>query len=231
MAFLDAIMDIDATEVDRLILHSENFFCVPKIAFNEGRIYPLAGSRLAYLIHLFADDEVELFLSIRNPATHLPAMYAATPHTQFIEFLDGADPRDILWSDLITNIRQEAPNVRITVWCDEDTPMIWVELVRAIAGLSANEPIEGGYDLLAEIMSVEGMPRFKGYLESHPDMTEMQTRRVITTFLYKFAIDDMVEEEVDLDGWTDPLIEQLTEQYEEDLFTTSRIPGVELLAP
>ena len=40
MAFLDAIMDIDATEVDRLILHSENFFCVPKIAFNKGRIYP-----------------------------------------------------------------------------------------------------------------------------------------------------------------------------------------------
>lgn len=231
MAFLDAIMDIDATEVDRLILHSENFFCVPKIAFNKGRIYPLAGSRLAYLTHLFPDDEVELFLSIRNPATHLPAMYAATPHTQFIEFLDGADPRDILWSDLITNIRQQAPNVRITVWCNEDTPMIWGELVREIAGLSANEPIEGGYDLLAEIMSVEGMTRFKGYLESHPEMTEMQTRRVITAFLDKFAIDDMVEEEFDLDGWTNPLIEQLTEQYEEDLFTINRIPGVELLAP
>ena len=41
----------------------------------------------------------------------------------------------------------------------------------------------------------------------------------------------MVEEEVGLDGWTDPLIEQLTEQHEEDLFTTSRIPGVELLEP
>ena len=101
-------------------------------------------------------------------------------------------------------------------------------MLREIAGISANEPIEGGYDLLAEIMSVEGMTRFKGYLGSHPNM---QTQQVITTFLYKFAIDDMVEEEVDLDGWTDPLIEQLTEQHEEDLFTTSRIPGVELLAP
>ena len=103
--------------------------------------------------------------------------------------------------------------------------------MREIAGLSANEPIEGGYDLLAEIMSVEGMTRLKGYLESHPDMTEMQTRRVITTFLDKFAIDDMIGEELDLDGWTDPLIGQLTEQYEEDLFTISRVPNVELLAP
>ena len=231
MAFLDAIMDIDADEVDRLILHSENFFCVPKLGFHKGRIYPLAGSRIGYLTHLFPDDEVELFLGIRNPATHLPAMFASTPHTQFIEFIDGADPRDIYWSDLITSIRQEAPNVRVTVWCNEDTPLIWGELVREIAGLAANEPIEGAFDLLSEIMSKEGMARFGSYLKSHPDMTEMQTRRVITAFLDKFAIEDMVEEEVDLQGWTEPLIEQLTDQYEDDIFKISRIPGVTLLAP
>ena len=231
MAFLDAIMDQDADEVDRLILHSENFFCVPKLAFHKGRIYPLAGSRLGYMSNLFAEDEMELFLGIRNPATHLPAMYAATPHTQFTEFLDGADPRDIYWSDLITSIRQEAPQVRITVWCNEDTPLIWGELVREIAGLAANETILGSYDLLSEIMSTEGMSRFESYLKSHPDMTEMQTRRVITAFLDKFAIDDMIEEEVDLQGWTEPLVDQLTEQYEEDIFKISRIPGVELLSP
>ncbi|WP_245830748.1 hypothetical protein [Planktotalea arctica] len=231
MAFLDAIMDQDSNEVDRLVLHSENFFCVPKIAFSKGRIYPMAGTRLGYLSNLFAEDELELFIGLRNPATHLPAMFAATPHTQFTEFLDGADPRDIYWSDLITSIRQEAPNVRVTVWCNEDTPLIWGELVREIAGLAANEPIEGAYDLLAEIMSAEGMARFESYLKSHPDMSEMQKRRVISVFLDKFALDDMVEEEVDLQGWTEPLIDQMTEQYDEDIFKISRIPGVELLSP
>lgn len=231
MAFLDAIIDLEPSEIDRLILHSENFFCVPKIAFHKSRIYPQAGSRLQYLTHLFPEDEVELFLNIRNPATHLPAMYAATPHTQFVEFLDGADPRDILWSDLIKTIRQDAPNVHVTVWCNEDTPLIWGELVREIAGLAANEAIIGGFDLLSEIMSPEGMSRFDNYLKTHPDMTEMQTRSVITAFLDKFALDDMVEEEVDLQGWTEPLVEQLTEQYEDDIFTISRISGVTLLAP
>jgi hypothetical protein len=80
-------------------------------------------------------------------------------------------------------------------------------------------------------MSAEGMSRFQSYLESHPDMTEVQTRRVITAFLDKFAIDDMVEEEVDLPGWTEPLVDQLTEQYEEDIFEISRIPGVTYLSP
>lgn len=231
MAFLDAILDRDPEEADRLLLHSENFFCVPKIAFNKGRIYPLAGSRLAHLKQLFPNDHVELFLSIRNPATHLPAMYAATPHTSFVEFMDGADPRDILWSELIQTIRAEAPNVTVTVWCNEDTPLIWGELVREIAGLSAADPIEGAFDLLSEIMSPQGMERFDSYLKSHPDMSEMQTRRVITAFLDKFALDDMVEEEFDLSGWTEELIDELTDQYEEDVYAISRIPGVTVLSP
>lgn len=67
MAFLDAIMDIDAPEVDPLILHSENFFCVPKITFNKGRVYSLAGSRLACITYLFPDDEVELFSKYSQP--------------------------------------------------------------------------------------------------------------------------------------------------------------------
>ncbi|MEM9580949.1 MAG: hypothetical protein AAF891_09710 [Pseudomonadota bacterium] len=231
MAFLDAILDSDPETVDRVIMHSENFFCVPKIAIKKSQFYPRAGSRMAHVTHLFDGDQVELFLGIRNPATLLPAMYAATPHTSFVEFTDGADPRDLRWSDLIRNIREEAPNVMITVWCNEDTPLIWGEIVREMAGLAPGEPIDGAYDLLGEIMSKEGMERFHSYLKTHPDMTEMQTRRVITAFLDKFAIDDMVEEELDLQGWTAGLIDEMTDQYEEDVYNISRMPGVDLIAP
>lgn len=231
LAFLDAILDREADDVDRLILHSENFFCVPKIAVNKSRIYPQAGSRMALLAQLLEGDQVELFLGIRNPATHLPAMFAATPHDTFLDFIDGCDPRDIYWSELINSIREEAPTVPITVWCNEDTPLIWGEIIREMAGLSAGEPIEGRFDLLSEIMSKEGMTRFEAYLADHPDMSEMQTRRVITAFLDKFALDDMVEEEFDLPGWTEEMIDELTDQYEEDVYEISRIPGVTFLSP
>lgn len=231
LAFLDAIMEVDADEVDRIILDSEHFFCVPKLAFKKRRIYPQAGSRMTYLAQLFEGDQVELFFSIRNPATFLPAMIAGTPHQSFVELLDGADPRDVRWSQVLRDIRAEAPMVPITVWCNEDTPLIWGEIIREMCGLLPNEPIEGAFDLLGEIMSPEGMVRFESYLASHPNMTEMQTRRVITAFLDKFALDDMVEEEVDLPGWTEALIEQLTETYEEDIYEIARIPGVTLISP
>jgi hypothetical protein len=231
LAFLDAVLDSDPAEIDRLILDNENFFCVPKIAIRRGKFYPQAPPRVALLPQLFAGDQIELFLSIRNPATLLPAMFAATPHDNFIDFMDGSDPRDLLWSDLIEDIRAEAPTIPITVWCNEDTPLIWGEILREMAGYEPNEPIEGRFDLLREIMSAEGMTRFESYLASHPDMREIQTRRVVTAFLDKYALDDMVEEEFDLPGWTENLIDQLTEQYEEDIYEISRIPGVTFISP
>lgn len=231
MAFLDAILEEDPETVDRVIMNAENFFCVPKIAISKGRMYPKASSRVSLLPALFQGDQVDLCLAMRNPATHLPAMYAATPHTSFVDFMDGSDARDISWAHLIEEIRTNAPNVRLTVWCNEDTPLIWGELVRELAGLTPSDPISGGFDLLDEIMSREGMKRFYAYLETHPDMTEMQTRRVISAFLDKFALDDMVEEELDLPGWTESLIEELTDNYEEDIYAISRMPGVNLIAP
>lgn len=231
MAFLDAILEVDPEQVDRVILNAENFFCVPKIAVKKSRLYPKAGSRVAHLKTLFPTDDVELFLAIRNPATHLPAMFAATPHTSFIDFLDGADPRDLSWVDLIEDIRAEAPSVRLTVWCNEDTPLIWGEIIREMAGLAPGDAIDGAFDLLAEIMSPDGMSRFESYLSTHPEMTEMQTRRVMSAFLDKFALDEMVEEELDLPGWTTQLVDQLTDQYEEDVYEIARLPGVNLIAP
>jgi hypothetical protein len=34
------------------------------------------------------------------------------------------------------------------------------------------------------------MQRFAAYLKSHPEMTEIQKRRVISTFLDKFALEE-----------------------------------------
>lgn len=62
-------------------------------------------------------------------------------------------------------------------------------------------------------------------------MTEMQKRRVMVAFLDKFAIEDEIEEELDLPGWTDELVDELTDTYEEDCFSLSRIPGVTVIAP
>ena len=75
------------------------------------------------------------------------------------------------------------------------------------------------------------MQRFAAYLKSHPDMTEIQKRRVISAFLNKFALEEEIEEELDLAGWTKDLMDDMTDAYDEDMLEVQRIPGVTLIAP
>ncbi len=80
-------------------------------------------------------------------------------------------------------------------------------------------------------MSKEGMQRFAAYLKSHPDMTEIQKRRVISAFLDKFALEEEIEVELDLAGWTKDLMDDMTDVYDEDMLEVQRIPGITLIAP
>lgn len=226
---LDSILEEDQPE--RVLLSNDNFFCVPKLAVGKGVFYPRAEIKLAQTCDLFDGDQVELFLAIRDPATFLPAVFAASPDTTFADFIDGTDPRDLLWSELIARIRAHVPQMPVTVWCNEDTPLIWAQLIREIAALEHNEKIIGGFDLLSEIMSKAGMKRFRAYLKEHPNMNEIQKRRVISAFLDKFAIEEEIEEELDLPGWTDELVTELSESYDEDVFRIGRMQGVTLLSP
>lgn len=226
---LDAIIEGDAGE--RLLLSNENFFCVPNMALRGGQFYDRGHERVSYLSQLFEGDEIDLFMGICNPATFLPAQFARTKFEDFADMTFGADPRDLRWSDLVYRIRESNPNVNLTVWCNEDTPLIWAQIIREMAGLNPTQKIKGGFDLISEIMSAEGMKRFRAYLADHPTMNEMQKRRVISAFLDKFAREEMIEEELDLPGWTEEMVEELSEIYDEDVFEISRIPGVNFIAP
>ena len=229
----DVLFDLILEEenADRVILSQMFLFGAPRACVRNGMIYESAPTRVAQLAALFEHDEFELFLALRNPATLLPALFEQAPQEDMESFLRGASPFAIKWSDTLTAIRAAAPSVKITAWCFEDMPMIWSEVLREMAGLDHGHPIVGAFDLLNDIMSKEGMERFESYINDHPDMTEMQIRRVIAAFLDKFAVEDAIEEELDAPGWTDRDIDTLTEIYEDDMSAVARIPGVTFIAP
>ena len=180
---------------------------------------------------MFQGDQIEIFLAIRNPATFLPALFDAAPVDDLDELLRDSDPFDLSWSELIWRIRDEHPDVALTVWCNEDSPLIWAQIIREMAGLNPGTKIKGGFDLLSEIMTRDGMKRFRAYLAEHPVMSEIQKRRVMVAFLDKFAREDVIEEELDLPGWTDELVDGLSEAYDEDVYEIARIPGVNFITP
>lgn len=229
----DLVMNAAALENDpaRLILSGPSFLGTPKDALGGGTLYATAEERVTSFHHVFPHDQLELFVAIRNPATFLPAVLENTGFATIDEYLQGADPLKIRWSNLIERLRTAFPDLPVTIWCNEDTPLIWSELMREIAGLDPTVALEDEFVLLREIMTEPGMQRFTSYLASRPTMTEVQKRRVISAFLDKFADDSEIEEELDVPGWTEDMIDAMTEIYDEDVYSIQRMPGVNMITP
>jgi hypothetical protein len=225
---LDAILDDEPTE--RLILSNSNFICVPNRIFENGVFYAQAEPKIRALCELFPEDDIEIFLSLRNPATFVPSAFAKSDHTILDQFMYNMHIGDIQWSDIVRRIKHAAPNSHLTVWCNEDTPLIWAELIRRMGGVLPDQRITGGFDLLASIMSQQGLNRFLNYMRSHPPKTEDQKRRIIGAFLDKYALDEEIEEEVDLPGMTNEILEAISDAYEDDVDIIAAMPGVDFVS-
>lgn len=227
----DVILEqiMDGVESDRLVMSYDSFLCGPKRVLEDGLLYPTAGEKAARLRDVFPDYEMEFFLAIRDPATFIPAIFDAYDDIDSAEFMQKFNPEGLLWSDVIKDIREAVPDTPLTVWCNEDTPLTWPEVMHEVAGVDMRTQFMGGFDILAPIMKREGMKRLRAYLAEHPPVNEIQRRRVLTAFLDKYAIEDEVEEEINLPGWTEALVDALSESYDDDMLEIGRIPGVTLI--
>jgi len=228
-ALVDAIIDED--EATRLVLSGEHMICVPTRIFHGGEFYALAGKKVQALAGLFPATEVEFHIGLRNPATFIPAVFDRSNNVSYENFMNGIEPPDLRWSDVLKRIKAAVPNATLTVWANEDTPLIWAEIIRELAGVDPMVELSGTDDLLAEIMTRNGFKRFQSYLENHPPQNEIQKRRVIAAFLSKFAVAEKIEQELDIPGWTEDYVDQLTDLYEEDLDEVQRMHGVNFIAP
>ncbi|WP_299968928.1 hypothetical protein [uncultured Roseobacter sp.] len=218
-------------EARRMVLSDVNFIGGARMMVKQGVIYPDAEERLAALMQMFQPVDAEIFIGLRNPATFLPAAYARSPSGQGREVLGRTEVRQVRWSELIERIQKALPDVAITLWCNEDAPLIWPALIRTMVGLGEEVPITGSYALLEEIMQPEGISHFRAYLEQNPDLDELQIRRASMAFLDRYAASDAIEEEIDMPGWTDALIEELSGIYDRDVLALAETPGVRVLLP
>ncbi|WP_380053035.1 hypothetical protein ACFE33_10445 [Falsihalocynthiibacter sp. SS001] len=228
-ALFDAI--IEESEAERLILSNENFICITRTAFDGTGFYPQTSEKIVSYSNLFHGYDLEFHLAISNPAILIPELFARSPQPTLADYLDGSDPMDLRWSTIIKAIHEANPDASITIWCNEDSPLIWTDILGALADVDETFKFEGEFDFIQEIMSKEGMRRLQSYLRTHPPKNARQKRRIIAAFLDKFATSAAIEMEINLEGWDDTYIERLTALYEEDVQHIAQLPYVRFLSP
>lgn len=215
----------------RLLLTNPNYFSVPRRALARNRFYPNADMRLAATRDLFQEDQVEIFLGLCNPAIFVPKLEADAPGAGIYEVFRDCDPEALHWSEMLYRMRAAAPNIPITVWCHEDTPLIWPEVLHRICGLETPIPLEGEYAILRQVMHPNGLEKLRDYMARNSTLTDQQRREVTAAFLERHALDDYLETEIHLPGWTQETVDTLTRIYEEDLERIALIEGVRFIRP
>ena len=223
---LDQIME--EAEAERMILSWDSFLSFPAWAV-RGSLYSFAGERIRAFTRLFPDIDAEFHLSIRNPATFLPALQEKVNGKGHEDILGDTDPTQLRWSDAVSLILSQNPGVPMTVWCDEETPLIWPEVLQAVSGHAPGTVLVDDDELLSMIMSDIGLMRMKAYCTEHPPQSVEQRRRIVTAFLERFARPEKVEMEIDMPGWTEAMVAQMSRAYLEDVERIRRMDGVTLL--
>ena len=226
---LDALLDED--DARRVVLSHDSFLCVPGMALGDGALYPMVGKKAPRLRTLFAHSEVSFHIALRDPATFIPSVFERAQETEFANFISDVDPMTLRWSSVISRLRQAVPEAPVTVWCNEDTPLIWPEVLRAVAGLDASAKLKAEHEFLRNVMSRNGVQRLQVYLDQHPPANIAQRRRVVSAFLDKFAQDDALEQEIDLPGWSAAYVDTLSQLYDEDVAQIAAMEGVTFIAP
>ena len=221
---------LDGETPGRMVLSWENFLSYPQWVLKD-TLYPAAAERVRAFANIFPDHQVEFHIALRNPAGFLPALFARQRGKSYEEFTAGIDIFALRWSEVIDRIRRDNPDVPLTVWCDEDTPLIWPEVLRGVGGYAAETRIDGVDDLLASLLGQAGLERLKSYVAGRPNVDRQQLHRIVEVFLDKFVQPGANEVDVDLPGWDQITIDDLTEIYDEDVALVAARDDITFLTP
>lgn len=220
---LDAILDSDQTQ--RVICSQPAFLGVPNRAITPDGLYPVAGNKLAAMANLFPSADIEFFIGLKNPATFVPYCQSIAQSNQE-DLLAGVAPQHLRWAPAIRRLLPALRGHRLVLWCHEDTPLIWPEIVRMIAQIPEDAPLKSSLHILGELLDPKGIKFIREELARNEPVTIATRREIFARALHQFVRPDRIETTITLPGWTQDLIDQMTDDYDRDLAEIASLPEI-----
>lgn len=226
---LDAMLDTD--DPARVVMSTPTFMGAPGRAVGREGLYPQIGTRTAALSRLFPSARTEFFLALRNPATLLAEVLLQFSGGGYDDLMQGCHPLQLRWRVAIRNLVKAAQGRRVVLWCHEDVALIWPEVVRLVGALPAQMPLTGGLLYLHDILGDPGIARLRDAMAGRDQMSVSQRRELYGEVLASHALPGTLDQVIDLPGWTQDLVDQVTANYRADVAEIAVLPGVEFILP
>lgn len=225
---LDAMLESEAPQ--RVIMSSPTLLGTPGRAIGREGLYPQIGTRVAALANLFPAAEAEFFLAVRNPAVLLPKLVHLSGGG-YGALMQGCAPQALRWRDTIRRMVNAAQGRRVVVWCHEDVPLIWPELVRLVGDMPPEAPLSGGLLYMQELVGDLGIARLNAALAGRDQLTIVQRRQIYAQILQHHLLPGALDESIALPGWTQQMVDEISDIFLADVAEIAGLPGVEFVLP
>ncbi|RPE67170.1 hypothetical protein EDD53_1574 [Pacificibacter maritimus] len=222
----------DKTDAEHLIMINEDWAGERALMFKGAQLYTNIGETVQRVAELFSKHELRISMAIRNPAFLINAAQTVkVPPISLKWFLKSNDPMDLSWQAPVDQVQKVLPNAKITMWCEEDTPLIWPRILRKIAGLPEDAPVRGALLAIEDALKPEGVARLRTFLRNHTLSTPQQYERSILAFLDKYADETVMSAACSVPGWTGQTVYDLSQNYEGDITALSKREGIDFILP
>ncbi|WP_298854773.1 hypothetical protein [uncultured Ruegeria sp.] len=211
---------------DRLILSSDKFFGPRRTALQHGQIYPFAGKRTAYTESLLDGAQVKVFAGLVNPGIFIPKILMSIHEDHRQDILASTDLSCLSWLSMIEDLRDLAPQVQLTLWENEHSPLIWGDIIRTMAGLPDGAPVHDEFAFLSSLLTETGQRHVLDIVRKGETIDPNNRREEMAGVLEEYARPEKIEEELDLPGWNADVVDAFTDLYEQDLAAIRAMPDI-----
>lgn len=227
---LNALFGLDQHNPDsdlHFVLRITDLMQPPRHFCPAGDWFYEIGPRAAHYRSVLAPAPVTFAISVCNPAVMLSRAWASGEYPGIDVIVP--DPFELRWATVLREVRQSCPEAPIIAWAAEEAPMIWGQVLKAVARTESDFSEAAQMHAANAVMNEEGKMRLSDYLNSHADMPADLRARVISIFLKRFVKEGEGKADIAIPGWSDAMQARMDQHYAEDLAEVAQIEGVDLI--
>lgn len=221
---LDALVEGDSTR--RLVMSRPGFLGATGGALSVEGMMSYAGAKMLNLANTMPNVQAEFFMGLKNPVTLINQLVARNPEVN-APLAARHDPAGRRWVPTLRRAVQALRGRRLVVWCHEDMPLIYPEVLRRLAGVADDMPLKGTTRLLGTLLTEAGVKALRGNPIPQADIDAR--RAAVEALLAEHARPDRLRVEIVVPGWTPGLVAEMTDAYYRDIAEIAALPGVEFI--
>jgi len=226
--FLDAASVPD--DAHSLLLWDETLLGPVDAPFGKRFWYGTARARMENVHKYFEQHEVYTALATRDPADLIPALYAENLRRrnliEFKNFIGQVPIEKLQWSELIERVQLRDEYKPVLAWSQEDYAYIWRDVIEALVDIPNGQVLVGDKPEREADITI---PRAEYHLASMQKLSADGTKIDDTHWAQFLETHEELVGLTEHPAWTQDRQEQLSEIYDEDLYSVARMDAVHFL--